>query len=67
MVYAQVVKELRTEYAAAVALAAGRLSDILRASPPTNIKMALTMPMPERPADALLAHARYPPQQQVRP
>lgn len=45
MHFAQMVKELRTEYASAVSQCAGRMCDILRASGVTNIKVALSQPM----------------------
>lgn len=59
----QVVKELRTEYAGAVALCAGRLSDILRTSPTTNIKIALSQPVPGFPPADMISQNYAAPQQ----
>eukprot|EP00198_Chlamydomonas_reinhardtii_P008734 XP_001698071.1 predicted protein [Chlamydomonas reinhardtii] len=47
--FAQVVKELRTDYAEGVASCSNRMANHIRATPVTNIKTALNQPKP--PAD----------------
>ncbi|EFJ52891.1 hypothetical protein VOLCADRAFT_102849 [Volvox carteri f. nagariensis] len=52
--FAQVVKELRTDYAEGVASCATRMANHIRSMPATNIKVALNLPKP--PSDV---HAGY--------
>ncbi|GIL85489.1 hypothetical protein Vretimale_13414 [Volvox reticuliferus] len=44
--FAQVVKELRTDYAEGVASCANRMANFIRSTPLTNIKVALNLPKP---------------------
>ncbi|MEW5306322.1 MAG: hypothetical protein WDW36_008792 [Sanguina aurantia] len=53
--FAQVVKELRSDYTTAVALCANRLADTMRAHPTTNLKVILSQPFPT--ADQTTHHA----------
>ncbi|MEW5315758.1 MAG: hypothetical protein WDW38_007164 [Sanguina aurantia] len=53
--FAQVVKELRSDYTTAVALCANRLADTMRSHPKTNLKVILSQPFPT--ADQTTHHA----------